>query len=210
VSIPRIAELSDLGAADASGRCSLRLARMDDIPALETLIEISARTLLSKYYSAQQLDAALGPVFGVDRQLIRDRTYFVVEERDAIIGCGGWSKRPSLFGSDMNSQASKAELNPQTDSARVRAFFIHPDHQRRGIGRAILSACEEAIAAAHFRHIELVATLAGQPFYGAFNYVVVHRFSVPLVNGLGLPVVQMTKTLPSQPAGQNVAIARDE
>src|SRR5437763_14432557 len=115
----------------------LRLARESDIPALEELIPLSVRTLQAPYYSAAQMESALGPVFGVDRQLIRDGTYFVVEDAGRIVGCGGWSKRKTLYGGDRDRTGEDAELNPQIDSARIRAFFVHPDWARRGIGRSI-------------------------------------------------------------------------
>jgi len=174
---------------------SLRLACDNDIPALEALIERSVREMQTADYSTAQMDGALGSVFGVDRQLIRDKTYFLAEKRGAIIGCGGWSKRASLFGSDAARMAEDALLDPLRDAARIRAFFVHPEHARRGLGRAILFACEEAIRAARFRSIELVATLPGVPFYEAFDYQTAERYEVPLVNGLSLPVVRMSKNL---------------
>ena len=174
---------------------ALRFARNDDIPQLETLIELSVRKLQAPYYSTAQMDGALGTVFGVDRQLIRDQTYFVAEQDGAVIACGGWSKRESLFGSDATRAQEDALLDPRTQSARIRAFFVHPEHSRRGLGRAILLACEEAIRAARFNRIELVATLAGVDFYRAFGYNGGERYDVPLVNGLSLPVVPMTRNL---------------
>jgi GNAT superfamily N-acetyltransferase len=122
-----------------------RLAREEDIPALEALIPISVRALQAMHYSRAQMEAALGPVFGVDRQLIRDGTYFVVERDGQIVGCGGWSKRNSLFGGDSGRSSEDALLNPECGSARIRAFFVHPAWARRGIGRGILAACESAI-----------------------------------------------------------------
>ena len=174
---------------------SLRLANDGDIPALEGLIERSVRELQAADYSAAQMDGALGSVFGVDRQLIRDGTYFVVEQEGTIIACGGWSKRASLFGSDAVRAVEDALLDPVQAAARIRAFFVHPKHARRGLGRAILLACEEAIRAARFRSIELVATLPGVPFYRAFEYADGERYEVPLANGLSLPVVRMSKNL---------------
>ena len=176
---------------------SLRLACDGDIPALEALIKRSVRELQAADYSAEQMDGALGSVFGVDRQLIRDQTYFVVEKDGALIACGGWSKRESLFGSDAARAAEDALLDPLPDAARIRAFFVHPEHARRGLGRAILLACEDAIRAARFRSTELVATLPGVPFYRAFDYQTGERYEVPLVNGLSLPVVRMSKNLVS-------------
>ncbi|MDQ2824917.1 MAG: GNAT family N-acetyltransferase [Verrucomicrobiota bacterium] len=173
----------------------LRLAREDDIPALETLIPLSVRGLQSSYYSSAQMDSALGSVFGIDRQLIRDGTYFVIEHDGALIACGGWSKRKTLFGSDHQTNRDDAELDPAQDSARIRAFFVHPDWGRRGLGRAILDECEKAIRAAGFRSIELAATLPGVPFYAAFGYLSGERSDVPLPNGLSLGIVRMTKKL---------------
>ena len=178
---------------------SLRLADDADIPKLEALIEHSVRELQSAYYSPAQMDGALGSVFGVDRQLIRDETYFVAEQNGAIIACGGWSKRESLFGSDATRAAEDALLNPLQDAARLRAFFVHPEHARQGLGRAILLACEDAIRAARFRSIELVATLPGVRFYQTFDYETGERYEVPLVNGLSLPVVRMSKNLVTLP-----------
>jgi N-acetylglutamate synthase-like GNAT family acetyltransferase len=170
-----------------------RLANEDDIPALEALISVSTRTLQAPYYSPAQMEAALGPVFGVDRQLIRDRTYFVVERDGQIVGCGGWSRRDSLFGGDSGRSGEDALLKPECDSARIRAFFVHPEWARRGIGRGILAACESAIQAAGFHSAELVATLAGELFYAAFDYSVGERYEIPMSTDLTLPVVRMTK-----------------
>lgn len=177
--------------------CILRLACLEDVPALEELILLSVHVLQAPYYSEAQRDASWGAVFGVDRQLIIDGTYFVAEHEGLMVGCGGWSKRQSLFGGDTARDDADPLLNPNTDPARVRAFFIHPDWARRGIGKAILAACESAILAAGFSHIELVATLAGEPLYLACGYQEDERYEVPLGAGLTLPVVRMKKSLPS-------------
>jgi len=173
----------------------LRLAREEDVPALETLIPLSVRALQAPYYSSMQIEAALGPVFGVDKQLIQDGTYFVAEHEGAIVGCGGWSRRRSLYGGDSARSATDAELDPQRDAARVRAFFVHPAWARRGIGRSIMAACEQAIVEAGFRKVEIVATLAGEPLYASFGYVVVERYEIEMTGGLRLPVVRMTKMM---------------
>lgn len=173
----------------------LRFAREDDIAKLEALIECSVRQLQAPYYSPAQMDSVLGTVFGVDRQLIRDETYFVVEKEGAILAAGGWSKRESLFGSDAARTKEDALLDPARHPARVRAFFVQPEFARRGLARAILEACENAIRAAGFRRIELGATLPGVPFYRAFDYQESERLEVPLINGLSLPIVRMTKNL---------------
>src|SRR5205823_12054034 len=112
-----------------------------------------------------QMDAALGSVFGVDRLLISDGTYFIVQLDGELIGCGGWSKRKTLFGSDHHTTRDDAELDPMKDAARIRSFFVHPDHARRGIGPAILDACAKPICDAGFTAIELAAPLPGVPFY---------------------------------------------
>jgi len=173
---------------------SIRLAKEDDIPALEILIPLSVRVLQAPFYSSAQMEAALGPVFGVDRQLISDGTYFIVEHAGQVVGCGGWSCRRAVFGGDRERAGEDAALDPARDPARIRAFFVHPDWARRGIGRSILSACESAICAAGFRNAVLVATLAGEPLYAAYGYTVAERYEVPLAGGLTLPVVRMTKS----------------
>jgi GNAT superfamily N-acetyltransferase len=172
----------------------LRLAGEEDIPAIEALIPVSARALQAPYYSSAQMDAAIGPVFGVDRQLIRDGTYFAVEHEGTLIGCGGWSKRRAVYGGDRHhGQNDIDELDPAKEPARIRAFFVHPDFARRGIGRSVLLACEDTARAAGFNRLELVATLAGEPLYAAFGYSVIERYAAPLPNGLTLPVVRMGK-----------------
>ena len=170
-----------------------RLANEKDIPALEKLIPLSVRMLQASYYTPAQIEAAIGPVFCVDRRLISDGTYFVVEESGKIIGCGGWSRRKKLFGSDRELNDDAQMLDPIHDSARVRAFFIHPEWARRGIGRSILKACEDAAVKAGFQKAELVATLAGEPLYASCGYVVAERYDAPMSGGLNLPVVRMTK-----------------
>jgi GNAT superfamily N-acetyltransferase len=160
-----------------------RLAAEADVPALEALIPLSVHGLQASYYSQDQRDAAIGPVFGVDRQLIRDGTYFVAEQDGVIIGCGGWSRRRSLYGGDAGRATDDSLLDPKQDAARIRAFFIHPSWSRRGIGRSIMIACEEAIA------------LAGERLYGSFDYTVVERYEIPMTASLSLSVVGMTKQL---------------
>jgi N-acetylglutamate synthase-like GNAT family acetyltransferase len=173
----------------------LRVAREEDVPALEALIELSVRELLSRHYSSAQLEVALGPVFGVDSQLIRDGTYFIVEHGADIVGCGGWSKRRAVYGGDRGREGEDAELDPFCDAARVRAFFVHPQWERRGIGRRLLAASEQAIRAAGFTRIELCATLAGEPLYATSGYRVTERYDAPMPGGLTIAVVRMAKEL---------------
>ncbi len=174
---------------------ALRPARLDDVPALEELIPLSVRALQGAHYSRAQRDAALGPVFGVDRQLIADGTYFVAEHEGRIAGCGGWSMRRAVFGGDRVRAGRDEMIDPARDAARIRAFFVHPEFARRGIGRALLAACETAILQRGFSSAELVATLAGEPLYASFFYEVAERYDVPLAGGLQLPVVRMSKRL---------------
>ncbi len=176
---------------------TLRLARSDDVRALEALIPLSARALQAATYSPAQIEGALGTVFAVDRQLIADETYFVAERDSEMVGCGGWSRRKTLFGGDRGrSPLADPLLDPKRDAARIRAFFVHPACARRGVGRLMMSACERAAADAGFRAMELVATLAGEPLYAAFAFRPLERYDVALANGLSLPVVRMAKALP--------------
>jgi GNAT superfamily N-acetyltransferase len=172
-----------------------RLARERDIPELEELIPLSVRVLQAPYYSEAQMTAAIGPVFIVDRQLILDGTYFVVEDGSRITGCGGWSKRKKVFGSSQEYPGDDELLNPTKDAARIRAFFVHPEWARKGIGRSILEASEFAAIKAGFQKAELVATLAGEPLYASYGYTVVERYESPMADGLNLPVVRMVKEL---------------
>lgn len=178
----------------------LRLAAPDDIPTIEILIPASVRGLQKEHYSERQREGAIGSVFGVDTQLIYDGTYYVVEAEDkegkqVLAGCGGWSKRKTLYGSDHVRGKDNAWLDPATDAARIRGFFVHPDWPRRGVGSRILEACEAAARAAGFTRLEMAATLPGVPLYKARGYVEVEPFDVPLANGEKLAVIKMTKTL---------------
>ncbi|HEX8833278.1 MAG TPA: GNAT family N-acetyltransferase [Abditibacteriaceae bacterium] len=160
---------------------------------MEKLIPLSVRALQEPFYSPAQMDAALGPVFGVDYQLILDGTYFVVEHDEQIIGCGGWSRRDALFGGSSGVGNDVPQLDPEKHPARIRAFFVHPQWARRGIGRALLAECETAIQEAGFQNAELVATLAGEPLYAAFGFTALQRYELELPGQLSLPVVRMGK-----------------
>jgi GNAT superfamily N-acetyltransferase len=177
----------------------LRPARLEDVSELETLIAVSARTLLAPWYSPEQVDAAVGSVFAVDTQLIEDGTYFVVAQGPTIVGCGGWSRRKTLFGADRGHTSDAASvLDPARDPARIRAFFVHPASARRGIAAALMRHCEKAAAEAGFKTMELVATLAGEPLYAASGFATVEHFEIPLVGTLAMPVVRMRKNITTQ------------
>jgi GNAT superfamily N-acetyltransferase len=152
--------------------CTMRPARPDDIPALNRLIARSARTIGEGYYSPAELEAAIAHVFGVDSVLIADGTYHVVTEADGTpIGCGGWSRRRTLFGGDQAAGRADAVLDPAGEPARIRAFFTAPEAARRGIGRALFDRCAADARAEGFRALALMATLPGVPFYAAAGYV---------------------------------------
>jgi GNAT superfamily N-acetyltransferase len=178
---------------------TIRQAIPADIPVLQTLIRASVLGLQTADYSPEQLDLALQRVFGVDTQLIEDGTYFVAEaENDGervIAGCGGWSKRKTLFGSDHCAGREDALLDPACDAAKIRAFFVHPDWARRGVGSKLLDACEAAAAASGFRRLEMGATLTGIPLYRARGYVEGEQRQVPLGPDVTLPIVHMEKKL---------------
>jgi GNAT superfamily N-acetyltransferase len=191
----------------------IRNAATADIPVLRRLIEASVRELQVEDYTPAQMEGALESVFGVDSQLIADGTYLVAEARVVaplseaentaeeknpgcgwvIAGCGGWSKRKTLYGSDHWTEREDTLLDPKRDAAKIRAFFIHPAWARRGVGSKILAACEVAACAAGFTSYEMGATLTGAKLFGAKGYVAVEKIEVPLKNGLSLPVIHMTK-----------------
>ena len=174
---------------------TLRLATEADIRALQGLVEASVRGLQAHDYTTAQIEGALGSVLGVDTQLITDRTYFVAESLDGkrLAGCGGWSKRKTLFGADHGPDREPELLNPATDAARVRAIFVHPDFARRGLGSLILATVENAARAAGFCRFEMGSTLTGVPLYRLKGYSEVDTIAVPLWNGETLPVVKMAK-----------------
>jgi len=173
----------------------IRLARREDAPLLAQLIEQSARALSAPFYTPAQTEAAIKHIFGVDTQLIDDGTYFVAALDGQPVACGGWSKRRTLFGGDQMKESSDPLLDPTHDAARIRAFFVHPDFARRGIGSRLIDACETAARKAGFSRIELVATLPGEPLYTARGYQAIDRFDVHLPGEIDVSVVRMGKSL---------------
>jgi N-acetylglutamate synthase-like GNAT family acetyltransferase len=173
----------------------IRKATLDDRPAIEELIVKSARGLSRQDYSDRQIEAALATVFGVDTDLILDGTYFVVEASHTLIGCGGWSQRKTLFGGDRYPGREAGELDPASEPARIRAFFVHPDWARKGIGAAILARCESEAHAAGFRALELMATLPGVRLYAARGYDGRQRVEYELGDGVIIEFVPMRKDL---------------
>jgi GNAT superfamily N-acetyltransferase len=165
---------------------------MDERDAIKQLIDESARHLSRDHYDDAQIDAAIATVFGVDTDLIEDGTYFVAESDGVLVGCGGWSRRKTLFGGDQFSARDAGYLDPATDFAKIRAFFIHPDHARKGIARAILARCESEAREHGFHGLELMATLPGIEFYKSCGFVEQGNFDLDL-QGVKLELVPMRK-----------------
>lgn len=170
-----------------------RIARRDDVLTLTTLMNAAIAELLKPYLNDTQI-AASRALMGLDTQLIDDQTYFVIEQDGALAGCGGWSRRATMYGGDRSPGRDAAVLDPAKDAARVRAMYTHPDFTRRGVGRLILALCEAAARAEGFRAVELVATLAGEPLYRACGYQPIERFDDER-GGAPVPLLRMSKAL---------------
>ena len=172
-----------------------RIATIDDLDALKVTIARAIERLQSDFLSPEQVRASHA-VMGLDTQLLRDGTYFILSDGDALAGCGGWSYRRTLFGGDASVVAREPEtLDPATDPARIRAMYTDPAYVRRGVGRTMLRLCEDAARAAGFARAEMMATLAGEPLYAACGY---RRLDVPVdmvAGGVAVPLVRMGRTL---------------
>lgn len=173
----------------------IRKATLNDRDAIQRLIAESARMLSRQHYNEVQIEAAIKTVFGVDTDLIDDGTYFVVESSGTLVGCGGWSRRKTLFGGDQYPSREAGYLEPESEPAKIRAFFIHPDHARKGIARAILARCEDEARAHGFRELELMATLPGVEFYRSNGFSECGTFDLELREGIKLELVPMRKGL---------------
>lgn len=174
---------------------NLRPASPEDLPALRELMNAAIGELLTPFLPPDEVAASF-EIMGLDSQLVADGTYFVVEHDGALAGCGGWSRRATLFGGDHSAGRDAALLDPARDAARVRAMYTHPDHVRKGVGRLILDACEAAAAGEGFTRCEMAATLAGEPLYRACGYQEIERFSASTSRGVEVPLVRMGKALP--------------
>jgi GNAT superfamily N-acetyltransferase len=169
---------------------------MDDQPALSDLIERSMHELVAQAYSHQQVVGAMVQLVGVDTQLIADGTYYVADAGGQVVGCGGWSRRKTLYGGSQDRPADDdLFLDPATDPAKIRAFFVHPAWVRRGIGRRILELSEQAAWQAGFDRFELMAILTGVPLYSSCGYSVAEHVDLPLPDGLVFPCMKMVKSL---------------
>jgi GNAT superfamily N-acetyltransferase len=184
----------------SNAQIHIRKAVPEDVSVLRALIDASVRGLQAEDYSPEQIEGALQTVFGVDSQLITDGTYFIAEAKNetaeiVAVGCGGWSKRKTLFGGDQWTERRDSLLDPRVDAAKIRSFFIHPDWPRRGIGSSILETCESAVKAEGFSRAEVGATLTGVKLFQVRGYVPLGSIEIPLENGASLPVVRMAKQL---------------
>lgn len=175
-----------------------RLATLDDVDELSALMTVSIRRLIGAYLDAARVEASY-EIMGLDTQLIEDGTYFAVQCGDRIVGCGGWSRRATMFGGDHAGGRSARLLDPATEAARIRAMYTHPDFARRGVGTRVLAACEAAAGSEGFSMLELVATVAGEPLYAANGFVLVERIEVPTSRGVTVPCARMRRPVSMTP-----------
>lgn len=173
---------------------NIRLATQDDLSAMMDLMTMSITILLKPYLPPKGVVGSFD-IMGLDTQLVKDKTYFVVELDKKIVGCGGWSRRATLFGGDHTDGREPRLLDASSESARVRAMYTHPDYTRRGIGSIILTESEEAAKTEKFSKVELAATLSGEPLYRARGYLPVEYFSSKASNGAEIPLIRMEKKL---------------
>jgi GNAT superfamily N-acetyltransferase len=181
---------------------TLRLATEADAPALAALITRSAHELQAADYPPEVLNVAVGTAFGLDPMLVADGTYFLIERDSQPIACGGWSFRAKTYGGAGHLADAVAKMQPGVDAARIRAFFVCPDHARQGLGSRLLAACEQAARDAGFTHAEMVATLAGERLYSRHGWAIDRHYTETLPGGVQLPVIRMTKRLDSR-TGEN-------
>lgn len=176
-----------------STELTYRLARLDDLAALRDLINAAISELQRPFLNDRQI-ASSRTIMGLDTQLIEDLTYFVVHSDGGLAGCGGWSRRATLYGGDQSPGRSAALLDPTRDAARVRAMYTHPKHVRKGVGRLILGLCETGAKSEGFGRVELMATLSGEPLYRACGYEPVERLEDDR-GGAAVPLLRMYKVL---------------
>ena len=179
------------------GALTNRLATRDDIPLLRPLMDEAIGTLQKGFLDDAQIESSRS-IMGLDTQLIDDGTYFVVEVDGEVAGCGGWSRRATLYGGSHSPGRDAKLLDPATEPARVRAMYTHPAFARRGVGRFILALCQDAAAAEGFTRLELMATLSGRPLYEAFGFEPIEEV-LDAAGGVPVPMVRMGKAIPPSP-----------
>ena len=170
-----------------------RLATLDELETLKDLMELAIAENQKAFLSAAEIESSRA-IMGLDTQLIEDGTYFVIEDNGELAGCGGWSRRATLYGSDSTPGRSPELLDPTKDPARVRAMYTHPEHTRKGVGRLIMQLCEEAAKAEGFKTAELMATLSGEPLYRACGYKPIETLTDDR-GGAPVPLLRMSKAL---------------
>ncbi|WP_454784336.1 GNAT family N-acetyltransferase [Legionella sp. WA2024007413] len=173
----------------------IRNARIDEIDNLNKLIEHSARRLSQEDYSEKEIEGAIHFIFGIDKELIQDQTYYVIEDERTVVACGGWSKRSTLFGGDQCNARVEGFLNPQTDYAKIRAFFVHPNYARKGLGTMLLEYCERQALLHGFSKTEMMATLPGVKLYQVCGYQIIESEYFSLPDGNKFKMVKMIKHL---------------
>ncbi|CAM2959371.1 GNAT family acetyltransferase [Legionella steigerwaltii] len=171
----------------------IRTAQIDEIKILNQLIEHSARELSQEDYTHQEIEGAIRSIFGVDKELIMDQTYYVVVKEGTVVACGGWSKRKTLFGGDQCNTREEGFLNPRTDYAKIRAFFVHPNHARQGFGKKLLQYCEQRALSHGFTKMEMMATLPGVKLYQACGYQIEQPEYFALPDGKKFKMLKMLK-----------------
>ena len=177
----------------SNSKLTYRLAQCEDLDQLRALMDLAISELQKSFLDESQI-ASSRAIMGLDTQLIDDGTYFIVTSGGDLAGCGGWSRRATLYGGDQTPGRSAALLDPAKDAARIRAMYTHPNHARKGVGRLIIALCEEAASAEGFSTMELVATLAGEPLYRACGFKP-YESIVDDRGGAGVPLLRMRKTL---------------
>jgi GNAT superfamily N-acetyltransferase len=179
-----------------------RLATQRDVADIRALIERSVRALSVGFYTPAEFEAALEHVFGVDTQLIADGTYYVIDSPNGLAAAGGWSKRRTLYGGDQMKDAADPLLDPATDAARIRAFFVDPLWARHGFATKLHEVCSDAARAAGFRVLELMATAPGEPLYDRLGFRVLERVELPLPGGVALKLARMSRDISAETSSQ--------
>jgi GNAT superfamily N-acetyltransferase len=174
---------------------ALRIATIEDEVTLDALMKTSAEVLFPRFYDERQSASAVRYVAQIDRMLLEDGTYFVLESGEEPVGCGGWSRRDKLYTGSGNSENDARLLDPATEPARVRAMFVRADWTRRGLGRRILEACEEAAKSEGFTRLALVSTMPGLPLYLAYGFKELEQADVAMPDGVTIPCVAMEKPI---------------
>jgi GNAT superfamily N-acetyltransferase len=172
---------------------SLRTATVEDLPVLRAVMDAAIGELQQGFLSPEEIESSRA-IMGLDTQLVDDGTYYVVEYDGQVAGCGGWSRRATLYGSDTTPGRDAQLLDPTVDPARVRAMYTDPAFARRGVGRLILEACERAAADEGFRRLELMGTMSGEPLYSAYGFVPVER-TEDARGGAPVPLVRMERPI---------------